>query len=247
MAVPTYFTVEADYKSVVADNDLDVNINPEEGPVTATVTFTPQIKVGDVILAVTATPRPVGYLPAPIVARIDTDGQLKLRVDVDYSAATGGDIIHAANLAAFPGTGVMGKIYIADDTDIKYVWNGVRYTNFVPVRLLADTPFLGLVGQLIYEVKFTNVQFNAKSGVITTFYIAAKTTDTILNLITEGRVPGTTGVGITRGLQGVQGPPGPTGPGMSIVDDSGDPVTDKTVRVVLDADGEIDDLIIEEI
>jgi hypothetical protein len=202
MATPTYFTIEGDYRSVVADIVDDADYDPQQGPVSATVTFTPQLKVGDVILAITADPRPIGYIPAPIVGRIDVDGQVKLRVDVDYSAAAPGDVLHYANLAAFPGTGSKSKVYIADDTDIKYVWNGARYVNFTPVRLLADTPMLGLTGQLIYEVKFTNVTFNAKPGIINSFFIAARTTDSVLNIITEGRVPGTTGQGITRGSPG---------------------------------------------
>jgi hypothetical protein len=202
MATPTYFTIEGDYRSVVADIVDDADYDPQQGPVSATVTFTPQLKVGDVILAITADPRPIGYIPAPIVGRIDVDGQVKLRVDVDYSAAAPGDVLHYANLAAFPGTGSKSKVYIADDTDIKYVWNGARYVNFTPVRLLADTPMLGLTGQLIYEVKFTNVTFNAKPGIINSFFIAARTTDSVLNIITEGRVPGTTGQGITRGSAG---------------------------------------------
>jgi len=101
---PEYFTVVADYKAVVADLPYDADTgdadsDPTLGPVTATVTFRPVIRNGDVILATGATPRPTGFVPAPIVARIDTDGILKLRVDPD------GERSNHANVASFPGTG----------------------------------------------------------------------------------------------------------------------------------------------
>jgi hypothetical protein len=198
MATPTFFTIEGDYKSVVADTTIDTNVDPDLGPISATATFTPLIDTGDVLLAVTATPRPTGYVAAPIVARIDVDGQVKLRVDVDTTGFAGGDILHSANFAAFPATGNVAKIYVADDTDIKYRWTGSRYVNFDPVRLLADTPMLELDGPLYYRVDFTDVRFNGKAGILNSFVVRAKTTDTTLNLITEGRAPGTPASGPTR-------------------------------------------------
>lgn len=202
MAAPVFFTVEGDYKSVVADTTSDPDIDPDLGPVTASVIFTPGLRVGDVILAVTASPRPIGFIAAPIIGRIDTDGQVKLRADVDLSHIPNGDILHFANFGAFPATGNPAKAYVADDTDIAYRWTGQRYVDFDPVRLLAQTPLLALAGQLVYTVKFENVRFNGKSGFISEFVVNAKTSDTTLNLIAEGRVPGTTAAGVTRGLPG---------------------------------------------
>ena len=76
---PTFFTVLGDYRSVVADGTIDLNIDPDVGPVTATVTFTPVLESGDAILASKADPRPTVYVPVPIVGHISADGRLKLR------------------------------------------------------------------------------------------------------------------------------------------------------------------------
>ena len=83
MTNPTYFTVSGLWKSVIADQASDSDYNPTLGPVTGTCTLTPILQNGDVILATGASGGPTGFVPAPIVARIDTDGRLKLRVDPD--------------------------------------------------------------------------------------------------------------------------------------------------------------------
>jgi len=84
MSTPEFFTVTADYKSVIADSPLDSDYLGELGPISATVTFTPLLQSGDVLLATTATPRPTGYVPVPVVGRIDVEtGRLMLRVDPD--------------------------------------------------------------------------------------------------------------------------------------------------------------------
>lgn len=89
MTNPVYFTVAADYRSVVADVASDADYDPQLGSVTATVTFTPLLTGGDVILATGASPRPTGFAPTPVVALIDpADGRLKLRTGPD-SGGTG--------------------------------------------------------------------------------------------------------------------------------------------------------------
>lgn len=89
MTNPIYFTVAADYRSVVADAASDSDYDPQLGSVTATVTFTPLLTGGDVILATGASPRPTGFAPTPVVALIDpADGRLKLRTGPD-SGGTG--------------------------------------------------------------------------------------------------------------------------------------------------------------
>lgn len=62
MTEPTFFTVSADYKSVVADLSSDADYDPQLGPVSATVTFTPMLSTGDVILVPDADPRPTAYV-----------------------------------------------------------------------------------------------------------------------------------------------------------------------------------------
>jgi len=197
MTNPTFFTVVADFKSVVVDLEADVDPDPQLGPVTGKVTFTPVLANGDLILATNASPRPTMYVPAPIVARIDTDGRLKLRVEPD------GDRDNFANLAAFPGTGNTAKVYFAIDTQTFYRWDAgsSQYIETLPyaeVRLLADTPLLELETDLYYRVAFSEVVFNGSPGYIKGFTFQAPTSDTELNLVEVARVPGQPAVGITK-------------------------------------------------
>ena len=85
MTSPTFFTVSADYRPVSADASTDSDYDPQtDEALSATVTFTPVLATGDVILATDASPRPTGYVCAPIVAMIDAaDGRLKLRTTPD--------------------------------------------------------------------------------------------------------------------------------------------------------------------
>lgn len=85
---PTWFTVSGDFRAVVADTVTDTDHDPDLIPITATVTFTPVLANGDLILATQADPRPTGYLAAPIVAIIDSvDGRLKMRPKSDDGVA----------------------------------------------------------------------------------------------------------------------------------------------------------------
>jgi len=71
----TFFTVTADFKSVTADLVTDTNYDPEVGGhLTGTVTFTPLVTKGDVLVV-----EGVAYIPAPIVGIIAPDGKLVLR------------------------------------------------------------------------------------------------------------------------------------------------------------------------
>jgi hypothetical protein len=196
MATPEFFTVIGDFKPVVVDLPTDPDADPQLGSLSATVTFTPMINDGDVILATDADPRPTGFIAAPIVAKIDTDGILKLRVDPD------GIRTNAANLAAFPGTGSVTRVYFAQDTSKFYRWNGSGYAetySYTPVRLLANTPLLELDGPLYYKVTFTNVVYNRRPGLINSFTFEAPTNDDqVLNLIEVFRQPGVLAGGITK-------------------------------------------------
>lgn len=195
MTNPTYFTVVADYKSVVVDLASDVDADPTLGPVTAKVTFTPILANGDVILATDASPRPTGYVAAPIVARIDTDGRLKLRVEPD------GDRDDFASVAAFPSTGNTAKVYWSIADQKFYRWTGSAYAETYPyaaVRLLADTALLELASDLYYRVTFSEVVFNGGTGYIAPFTFQAPSTDVELNLIEVMRQPGQPASGITK-------------------------------------------------
>jgi hypothetical protein len=202
MANPTYFTVVADFKSVVVDLASDVDADPQLGPVTAKVTFTPVLANGDVILASSALPRPTMFVPAPIVARIDTDGRLKLRVEPD------GDRDDYATRSAFPGTGSTAKVYWAIAEQKFYRWTGSVYVETYPyaqVRLLADTELLNLASDLYYRVSFSDVVFNGSPGYINSFTFQAPASDIEINLVNVARVPGQPAAGITKGDKGDRG------------------------------------------
>ena len=62
---PTFFTVEADFRAVLEDISSDSDYDPQIAPISGTVTFTPILNSGDVILATDADPRPIGFLPTP--------------------------------------------------------------------------------------------------------------------------------------------------------------------------------------
>lgn len=61
----------------------------------------------------------LGYIPAPLNA----NGQVPAENLPSYVD----DVVEAANLAAFPGTGEAGKVYVALDTNRVYRWTGSIY------------------------------------------------------------------------------------------------------------------------
>ena len=192
---PTFFTVIADYKSVVVDIISDPDFDPQLGPISARVTFTPLLNDGEVIAATHTLPRPTGFIAAPIEGRIDTDGKLKLRVDPD------GTRLDMPTRTSFPAVGTAGRVYHAIDNNTYWKWDGTRYAetfSYTPIRLLADTPVLELAGPLFYRVTFTDVVLNGRPGVINPFTFQAPTSDVEINLITVGAVPGQPASGITK-------------------------------------------------
>jgi len=197
MTNPTYFTVVADYRAVVIDLETDIDPDPQVVPLSAVVTFRPVLRDGDAILATDASPRPIGFVPAPITAKINTAGRLVLRDVPDGTRVT------AANLAAFPVTGDASCYYIATDTGLYYRWNGSGYVEILPyqpVRLLADTELLELGSPLYYSVTFSQVIYNGKVGKLNGFTFQAPNSDVPggLNLIEVMRQPGQPAGGITR-------------------------------------------------
>lgn len=193
MTTPTYFTVVADYRAVVADLTTDLNADPEIQPLSAIVTFKPMIRDGDVIIAADASPRPTGFVPAPITAKINTSGRLCLRDVPD------GTRQNVANESVLPGTGDATKYYVSLDTGIHYRWVGSSYVEippYQPVRLLANSPLLNL-DALFYQVTFTQVIYNGRVGKLKGFVFEAPSYDTEVSLISVMPPPNQTGgVGI---------------------------------------------------
>ena len=192
---PAYFTVLGDYRSVVADTEADLDINPDLSPITATVTFTPVLASGDAIRASKADPRPTIYVPVPIVGHISADGRLKLR-----DAPAGRQENHES-LSVLPTAGADGVAYMTVDDGRVWRWNGTTYIedyNYTPIRLLADTALLELSSPLYYRVNFTDVRFNGELGYLSPITFAAPQSDEVLNLVNVTRRTGETAVGVVR-------------------------------------------------
>lgn len=138
---PTYFTVEGDFRSIVADAISDSDYDPQLGSVTATVTFKPILANGDIILATDANPRPTGLVPLAIVAKIDSDGRLKLRSDPD----TG-------------GTGTYAPVRLLADTPLLELATPLYYqVSFTNVRF-AGQP--GMISGFAFQAPNSDTTIN---------------------------------------------------------------------------------------
>lgn len=117
---PTFFTVEADFRAVLEDISSDSDYDPQIAPISGTVTFTPILNSGDVILATDADPRPIGFLPTPVVGKIDpADGRLKLRTETDLG-----------------GEGEFAPVRLLADTDLLELSTPLYYrVEFSSIRL----------------------------------------------------------------------------------------------------------------
>ncbi len=84
MTQPIYFTVTGDFRAIVGFGQPRQVYDPEIVPISGNVTFIPKLKTGDIIRATTAVPRPIGYVPTPVIAVIDpADGRVKMREGLD--------------------------------------------------------------------------------------------------------------------------------------------------------------------
>jgi len=102
------------------------------------------------------------------VATLDADGRLVQNINAAGIVGTISagnlpsyvdDVLEYADLAAFPGTGETGKIYLAQDTGASYRWTGTVYLK------LSDDDVL----------EFANLAAFPASGVGAALYIAADT------------------------------------------------------------------------
>jgi len=75
MAGLAFFTVTGTLSAVAVDY-VDAGIDPDIGPVSATVDFIPRLPLGTVIWSPELSP-PQGVMLAPVQARIDSDGVLR--------------------------------------------------------------------------------------------------------------------------------------------------------------------------
>ena len=67
------------------------------------------------------------------------------------------DVVEYANLAAFPGTGETGKIYVALDTNKCYRWSGTAYVEISPSEVNSVAGKTGIVTLAKADVGLSNV------------------------------------------------------------------------------------------
>lgn len=179
---PVFFTVTGLYKAFAGDGD-DFTVNGDGiANLTATVIFTPKIKRGGMIVGFDDVGSAIGFVPAPVVAMIDTDGLVKLRSEPDLPLRI------FDTFADFPDPGLTTKTYLAEDTGQHYLWDAdtfeyVETLGYIPLRLLADLHLTGIDEELLYDVQFTKVKFNGVGGQLKSFTFKAPAYDTSVSLV----------------------------------------------------------------
>lgn len=216
MTNPTFFTVEGDYRAFVADSAGDGNYDPDNIAISATVTFTPL--VDGVVRATNSSPRPVGYLAAPIVAIIDpADGRLKIRSEGETGNPGGFTFTPVRLLARTPLLEVTSLWYRVTFTNV--LFSGVRGkingfdfeapTADVTVNLVELAPQTGVVANAVTKIAPGGVRVDGAQIWFT--FGGVDIPDPIPTSIFVGAT-GPTGATGATGSIGATGATGPTGP-----------------------------------
>lgn len=155
----TFFTVTGDFKSVTADLPTDSDYNPEVGGhLTATVTFTPLITKGEVLVV-----DGVGYLVAPVVGIIQQDGKLVLRSAPDPGGT--GTFAPVRLLAHQDSLNLMAPLsYSVEFTDVKLdgrPWQIKAFTFHAPtsgeLNLVNVVPVAGFVASQHFTIDWSQI------------------------------------------------------------------------------------------
>ena len=219
----TFFTVSGQYRPVTAESDSDADYNPQTtDPITATVTFTPVLESGDVILA---SSEQTIFVPAPIVGMIDTDGALKLRNTPDPGGS--GSFAPIRLLADTPLLALATPLFY----DVKFsavtfngkpgVINGFRFQapnadtdiNLVTVSKVPGAPATGIIKLAPGGVRMvgTDLVFSFGGTDIPDPVSLAHVSGPTGPAGPQGS-KGDPGIPGTQGIQGVPGSVGPQGP-----------------------------------
>lgn len=112
------------------------------------------------------------------VASLDSGGKVPAAQLPSYVD----DIVEGANLAAFPGTGETGKIYVALDTGYTYRWSGSAYVRVGANALTADEALklttarnIAITGDLTWNVNFDGSGNVTAAGTLANSGVAAGT------------------------------------------------------------------------
>ena len=103
----------------------------------------------------TITPGNIGAITNVANGLLKLDGSAK--VASTYLPAYVDDVLEYANLAAFPGTGATGIIYVAVDTNKTYRWSGSVYVNIAASPGTTDSLTEGST-----NLYFTNARTDAR-------------------------------------------------------------------------------------
>lgn len=90
------------------------------------------------------------------------------------------DVLEFANLAAFPGTGESGKIYVALDTNMQYRWSGSAYIAIVASPGTTDNVPEGSTNQYFTAAR---VRAAVLTGLTTVTAAAIAATDTVMGAL----------------------------------------------------------------
>lgn len=83
------------------------------------------------------------------------------------------EVQHYANLAAFPATGTEGVVYIADDTDVVYVWDGAAYQDVTTLPSGLFTISDGVTTVAVAPSDNINFQENVNVGSVLKFEVGS--------------------------------------------------------------------------
>lgn len=149
----------------------------------------------------------LGFTPADAASRGQVNGLASLDnqglVPAAQLPSYVDDVLEYANLAALPGTGMAGKIYVTLDTGRTYRWGGSAYTEIIASPGTTDAITEGSVNQYFTNARARaalsasqNLSYNATTGEFTgpdlTLYAPKASPEFTTTITVTGASPGAT-------------------------------------------------------
>lgn len=226
MANLVYFTVTGTFLAAVRDSVYDVDNDPELTPMTGSVVLTPLIDSGDSLPAPTLTP-PANLWLVPIKAQIRAG-------KITANGATGVKLV--ANTAVL---GLAGNLYYRVDYPEGLTAGGKTYQ---PDSFTFQAPLTATTVDLVEVTPLPG--HPAFAEVLPVVTVAGQKGNVLLTVDDLGDAQ-PTGKDLTRSETPVDARTAIHALAGTIVDPTGTVITNKAARIVLDSNGEIDDIIME--